>query len=263
MPLSVRTTVFSFSSMWMSDERGARLVDEDGVHLVHYGEVKPALHFAGFGDHHVVAQEIEAQLVVGAVGDVAVVCPHLFLELHIMGDDAHGESQIAEHLAHPRRVTTGEILVDGDDVHALPRQRVEVGGHGGDQRLAFTRAHLGYPALMQCDAAHDLHEEGVELDHPPRRLTHGGEGFRKDVIQSLALGKLPFEPLRLGDEILLIHRLILGGKHIDLSCYLSQPAQLSFVFVENGCHCPSFPRIPGRARRLDVRARALPLRALS
>ena len=52
------------------DERGARLVYQYGVHLVHDGEGVAALHHLLLVDGHVVAQVVEAHLVVGAVGDV-------------------------------------------------------------------------------------------------------------------------------------------------------------------------------------------------
>ena len=55
------------------DQRRARLVDQDRVHLVDDREVVAALdHLAGVIDQ-VVAQVVEAELVVGAVGDVGVV----------------------------------------------------------------------------------------------------------------------------------------------------------------------------------------------
>ena len=52
------------------DQRGAGLVDQDGVDLVDDREVVPALHQIGQRVRHVVAQVVEAELVVGAVGDV-------------------------------------------------------------------------------------------------------------------------------------------------------------------------------------------------
>src|SRR3712207_1863762 len=55
------------------DQRGAGLVDEDRVDLVDDGEVVPALHQVGVVPGHVVAQVVEAELVVRAVGDVAGV----------------------------------------------------------------------------------------------------------------------------------------------------------------------------------------------
>ena len=56
------------------DERRAGLVDEDRVHLVHNREVVAVLHhLVGLHGHAVVAQVVEAELAVGAVGDVAEV----------------------------------------------------------------------------------------------------------------------------------------------------------------------------------------------
>ena len=55
------------------DERRARLVDEDGVDLVDDGEVVAALHAALGARDHVVAQVVEAELGVRAVGDVGQV----------------------------------------------------------------------------------------------------------------------------------------------------------------------------------------------
>ena len=55
------------------DQRRAGLVDQDGVDLVDDGEVVAALHQVVERVRHVVAQVVEAELVVGAVGDVGGV----------------------------------------------------------------------------------------------------------------------------------------------------------------------------------------------
>ena len=52
------------------DERRPRLVDQDRVDLVDDREVVAALHHRREVELHVVAQVVEAELVVGAVGDV-------------------------------------------------------------------------------------------------------------------------------------------------------------------------------------------------
>ena len=61
------------------DERRARLVDQDRVDLVDDRVDEPALHALGRREHHVVAQVVEAELVVRAVGDVGArrrpACP--------------------------------------------------------------------------------------------------------------------------------------------------------------------------------------------
>ena len=74
------------------DKRGAGLIDQYGVHLVHYGVVKLPLHHLGFVDHHVVPEVVKAELVVGAVGDVAGVgLPPLVVVLFVYYA-AHGHA---------------------------------------------------------------------------------------------------------------------------------------------------------------------------
>ena len=79
-------------------------------------------------DGHVVPQVVKAELVVGAVGDVGGVGVLLGLSHHPVDDQAHGEAHEAVHLAHPLAVALGQVVVDGDDVHALAGQGVQVGG---------------------------------------------------------------------------------------------------------------------------------------
>ena len=92
---------------------------------------------------HVVAQVVEAELVVRAVGDVAAVGDLALLVVQLVLDDADRQAEEAVDAAHPLGVAAGEVVVDGDDVNALAFERVQVGGQGGDQRLAFAGLHLG------------------------------------------------------------------------------------------------------------------------
>ena len=55
------------------DQRGSRFVDQDRVHFVNDRVVEGALHHLVALMLHVVAQIVEAEFVVGAVGDVGVV----------------------------------------------------------------------------------------------------------------------------------------------------------------------------------------------
>ena len=102
------------------DERRARLVDEDRVDLVDDGEEVAALHHVLVLPRHVVAQVVEAELVVRAVGDVGGV----LLAAHgrgLAGDDASGRhAERAEDAAHELGLVAREEVVDRDDVHALP-----------------------------------------------------------------------------------------------------------------------------------------------
>src|SRR5438034_11152816 len=85
LPRPPRSTLFPYTTLFRSllvrlradgtrdDERGTGLVDQDRVDLVDDRVRMPTLHPVVRRDHHVVAQVIEAELVVRAVGDVAQV----------------------------------------------------------------------------------------------------------------------------------------------------------------------------------------------
>ena len=197
------------------NQGGAGLVDEDGVHLVHDSEgVAPLDQLLGV-DSHVVPEVVEAKFVVGAVGDVGLI-GGLFLLAHDPVDhQTHCEPHEAEDLAHPLRVTLGQVVVDGDNVDPLARQGIEVGGEGGHQGLALAGLHLGDTALVEHHAAHQLHPVGPQAQHTPGRLPHGGEGLRQQVVQGLALLQAGLELRRLGGELGVRHGLEVRLQGLD------------------------------------------------
>ncbi len=185
------------------DERRARLVDEDVVDLVDDG-VRPAPldPLAELGDH-VVAQVVEAELVVGAVGDVGRVgllardraqvlerlvgAPVVGVEEigDVVLDDADGQADAVEDGAHPLRVALGQVVVDGDHVDAAAAHGVERGGDGTDQRLALAGAHLGDLALVQDHGAQDLDVVRPHLEASAADLANGCEDLRQRVVERL------------------------------------------------------------------------------
>ena len=84
------------------DQRRASLVDQDRVDLVDDGERVAALHLVFRRDRHVVAQVVEAELVVGAVRDAGRVGPPFRLVVVDVGDDgADLEPEEPVQLPHP------------------------------------------------------------------------------------------------------------------------------------------------------------------
>ena len=149
----------------------------------------PALNAVLQAPGHVVAQVVETELVVGAVGDVGGVLLAALLRGHLGEDDADLQAEEAVHPAHPLGVTLGQVVVDRDHVHALAGQRVEVGGQGGYQGLALTGAHLRDVPAVQRGTAHDLDVEMPLAQGPLGRLTDGGEGLWQQVVERLAVGQ--------------------------------------------------------------------------
>ncbi len=197
------------------DQRRAGLIDQDGVHLVNDGVVEHALNAVARLVDHVVAQVVEAVLVVRAVGDVAVVGGLLFLARHVGQVDAHRQSEEVVQLGHPGRIAIGQIVVHGHHVHAIARQCVQVDRQRGGQRLAFAGAHFGDLAVVQRHAAQQLNVEVAHLHDALGALAHHGEGFGQQVVQRLALGHTFLELLRLCTQSLVAELLVVGLHRID------------------------------------------------
>ncbi len=172
------------------DERGAGLIDQDAVDLVHDGVVELALHQALPVELHVVPQVVEAELVVGAVGDVGAVGNLALGVRHPVDDRAHLQPEEAVDVPHPLGVAPGQVVVDRHDVHSAAAQGVQVGRQGCHQGLAFTGFHFGDLALVQHDAADQLHVEMPHLEAAHRGFAHGREGLRQEVVERLP----PFAP---------------------------------------------------------------------
>src|SRR5690606_24093361 len=167
------------------DQRCTGLVDQDGVDLVHDDVVVPALDpvFGPLG--HVVAQVVEAELVVGAVCDVGRVRLAALGWRHSAEDDVDFEAQEAVDPPHPFGVVAGQVVVDGDDVYAATGQRVQVGRQGRDQGLTLTGLHLGDVAHVQGSATHELHVEVPLAEHAYGRLANRRESLGKQRVERL------------------------------------------------------------------------------
>ena len=208
-----------------NDERGTGLVDEDRVDLIDDDESMAALDHI-LGDlRHVVAQVVEAELVVRAIGDVAGV--HLAaLGRRLAHEDAAARhAQEVVDAAHQIRLVLRQVVVNRHDVHALAGQGTQVGGHGGDQGLTFTGLHFRDLALVQGDAAHDLNVEGTHAQDSPRGLTDRRERLHQDVVQGLALFEAVLELLGLGLQLLVRQGLEVLLHGINLRCEAIQLAQ--------------------------------------
>ena len=139
---------------------------------------------------HVVAQIVEAELVVGAVGDVAGIGRAALVVGEAVDDDAGGQAEELVDLAHPFGVALGEVVVDGDDVHALAGQRIEIDRQRRDQRLAFAGPHLGDGAVVEHHAADQLDVERPHAERALGGLAHHREGRDQQVVERRAVGEL-------------------------------------------------------------------------
>ena len=161
-----------------------------------------ALHAVLDAEREVVAQVVEAELVVGAVGDVGAVRRALLVGGLAGLDHADRQAEEVEDRRHPVGVALREVLVDRDDVRALAGQRVQVRGQRRDERLALAGAHLGDLALVQDHAADQLHVEVTQPQRAARGLADDGERLGQHVVERLARGELLAELHGLGGKLL-------------------------------------------------------------
>ena len=188
------------------DQRGTGLVDEDGVDLIDDGEVVATLYQIGLLPRHIVAQVVETELVIGAIGDIGVILLTTLRRL-LVGDDAAGaHAEEAVNTTHEFGLIACQIVVDGDDVHALTIERVQVCRQSRHKGLAFTGLHFGDVAPVQRRAAHELHVEVTQAQRALGGLAHGGEGFRHQLVEGLAIVETLLELGGLALELLVIER---------------------------------------------------------
>ena len=147
-----------------------------------------------------VPEVVEAELGVGAVGDVGLVGSLPGLLVHPLLDQPHLEAQKLVDRPHPVAVPPGQVIVHRDHMY-LARESVEVGRHGGDQGLPLAGLHLGDPPLVEDDPTQDLDVVGVEADGPFRCLPDHRERLREEVVQRLPFGQAGLELVGFGSEL--------------------------------------------------------------
>ena len=100
--------------------------------------------------HHVVTQVVEAQLVIGAVSDVAGISFLTLCRARLGEDNTNAKTQPTVHTAHHLGVTLSQVIVDRNDVNALTFKCVEVSRQQRGQRLTLTGTHLGNVAEVEA-----------------------------------------------------------------------------------------------------------------
>ena len=198
-----------------NDQRRARFVDEDRIDFVDDCIVEAALHPLGGGVDHVVAQVVEAELVVGAVGDVGRVGFLLGGMRHLRKVHPHAEPEETIDATHPLGIAAGQVVVHRDDMDALAGQRVEVDRQRRRQGLALAGAHLGNLAVVQHHAADHLHVEVAHAMNPSPGFANHREGFHQEVVQRGAVRKPLAEFIRLGLQRFVAELLDLRFERVD------------------------------------------------
>ena len=199
-----------------NNQRGARLIDQDGVHLVDNRKCMTALHLILLIDRHVVAQIVESELIVRTIGDIRLIHRLAVFRRDIVDNQSDLESEETVNLSHPLAVSLCQIVVDCDDMYALSGQRIEVYRQRCHKGLALAGFHLSDASLMQDDAADDLYPVVTHAEHAVRRLSHGRKRLRQQRIQRLTVRITLLELRRLGAQFLIRELAVLVLQRIDL-----------------------------------------------
>ena len=171
-----------------NDQRRARLIDENRIDLIDDRIMMTALNHLGEIVFHIVAEIVEAELIVGAIGDVGGVGAAAFVVFEAMHDGSGRQTEEIIDAAHPFGVAAGEIVVDGDDMHALAGERIEVASERRNKRLALASPHFGNRAFVQHHAADQLDVEVPLPEDAARRLPHRRESRDEQVLEAFAGG---------------------------------------------------------------------------
>src|SRR5581483_4556340 len=92
-----------------------------------------------------------------------------------------------------------------------------------DERLALAGLHLRDVALVEDDAAHQLHVEEADVHLALECLAHRGEGLEEDLVEMLAVLDPLLELDRLRGELLVRELLELGLERPDVDGLVGQP----------------------------------------
>ena len=127
-----------------------------------------ALHEVFGAGSHIIAQVVEAELVVRPEGDVSVVCCTTLRGIGaVLVDTVYAEAVEHVQRAHPLRVTLGEVVIHRDDVDTITREGIEEDGERSDESLTFPRSHLGDLTLVEDCTPEELH---IVVHHVPGDL---------------------------------------------------------------------------------------------
>ena len=241
-----------------NNERCTGLVDQDGIHFIDNGKVETALNLVFNTEGHVVAQVVETELVIGAVGDIGLVSSPLFFLWLARRHYSHLHAEETVKLAHPLGITAGQVIVHRHHVHAFAGKRIQVDRGGCHQGFTFTGLHFGDSALVQGHAPDELDIVVAHAHHPAAGLPHRSKDFRQQAVQRFAFIKPTPELSGLALQLGVRQCAKLFLKFIDARDNFSHPLDFSGVLTAEhlGCklceHRPLLLQLNGGSRHSNL-----------
>ena len=108
------------------DQRRACFINQDGIDLIHNGEVMTPLNLViAIVCHPIVTKIIKTELRIRSVGDVTAVLFAAQSRRLIMQDATYSETEKGVNRTHPFAVASCEVVIHGHDMHPTPGQGIE------------------------------------------------------------------------------------------------------------------------------------------
>ena len=136
---------------------------------------------------HIVAQVVEAEFVVGAVGNIRAVRLAAFVVVQSVLDHPDAQSKKLVEPAHPFGVALCQVIVDCDNVDAFAVEGIQICRKRRHERFAFTGLHFCDAALMKDNSADKLHVEVPHIESALARFANDCESVRQQVLERLSV----------------------------------------------------------------------------
>ena len=114
-----RLSTLSGNNQWCSC-----LINQDRVDLIDDGIMQISLYQLLFIDYHIVTQIVETKLVIGDIGNVAVICGAALFFCGSVQYHTYGQSQKFMDFTHPAGITACQVIINRYDMDALAVQRI-------------------------------------------------------------------------------------------------------------------------------------------
>ena len=166
---------------------------------------------------------IESRFLGRDIRDVGEVGADAFLPCHALLDEPDRQAQHPVHGGHPFGVAARQVVVERQDMHALPEQCVQRRRHHRGKRLPLAGLHFDDVARVEGDRGEHLDVERPQPEDPVRGLANQREEFGANRLEGSAgpLAQVACacfdvavgQPLDVGAEPLdFSQRLVVGGK---------------------------------------------------
>ena len=199
------------------NQRGSRLINQNGVHFIDDAEIQPLLSLDVVLPYHVVAQVIEAELIVRAIHDVCLITEEAFPFSKRSDNQTCGQSKERVEFSHLFPIATCEVIIDRNNMNLVAVNRVVYRRTSRDERFSFACLHLSDATVVQVQPAEQLYVIMAQSENALRCLADDSKDIREVFFFVFATTFLSFifvELYRL-TEFIVIHVFIFRFKKID------------------------------------------------